>query len=95
MKLDVLDGLKNVKICTKYKLDRKEIDYFPANINDVEKCKPVYEELKGWESIDKDACKISDLPKEAREYLKFIENKLGIPYALISIGPGRTETIEV
>ena len=94
-KLDVLDGLKTVKICTKYKLKNKEIDYFPASIEDVENCKPVYKEFKGWNEISKKSNKLSDLPKEAREYLKFIEKELKIPISIVSIGPGRKETIDV
>jgi len=94
-KLDVLNGLKQVKICTKYQLNDRKIDFFPANIEDVKKCKPIYKEFEGWGKIDKDAEKISDLPKEAQKYLKFIEKELQIPITLISIGPGRTETIEV
>ena len=94
-KLDVLNGLKQVKICTKYQLNDRKIDFFPANIEDVQKCKPIYKEFEGWGKIDKDAEKISDLPKEAQKYLKFIEKELQIPITLISIGPGRTETIEV
>jgi len=94
-KLDVLNGLKQVKICTKYQLNDRKIDFFPANIEDVQKCKPIYKEFEGWEEIDKDVEKISDLPEEARKYLKFIEKELQIPVTLISIGPGRTETIEV
>jgi len=94
-KLDVLDGLKAVKICTKYKLDGKQIDYFPANIEDVKKCKPVYKEFKGWSEIKSNSKKLSDMPKEAQSYLKFIEKELKIPIAIISIGPGRKETIEI
>ena len=94
-KLDVLNGLKQVKICTHYQLNGRKIDFFPANIEDVQKCKPIYKEFEGWGKIDKDAEKISDLPKEAQKYLKFIEKELQIPITLISIGPGRTETIEV
>ncbi len=94
-KLDVLDGLKIVKICIKYKLNRKEIDYFPANIEDVKKCKPIFKEFTGWKKIDGSSEKISDLPKEAQEYLEFIEKEVEIPIALVSIGPGRKETIEV
>jgi len=94
-KLDVLDGLKAIKICTKYNLNGKEIDYFPADINIVEKCKPVYKEFKGWEKINTGAKNFSDLPKEVKDYLKFIENQLKIPFALVSIGPGRNETIEI
>jgi len=94
-KLDVLDGLKTIKICTKYNLNGKVIDYFPADINQVEKCKPIYKDFRGWEKIDKDSKKFSDLSKEVKDYLDFIEKELGVPYALISIGPGRNETIEI
>jgi adenylosuccinate synthase len=94
-KLDVLDGLKTIKICTKYNLNGKEIDFFPANINDVKKCKPVYKEFKGWEKINKDAKSVSDLSKEVKDYLKFIEKELDTAIALVSIGPGRNETIEI
>ena len=94
-KLDVLNGLKQVKICTHYQLNNKKIDFFPANIEDVQKCKPIYKEFKGWNIIDKNALKLSDLPEEAQKYLKFIEKELQIPIAIISIGPGRKETIEV
>ena len=94
-KLDVLDGLKTVKICTQYSLNGKKIDNFPASIDDVKKCKPVYKEFKGWNTIDKSSSKFTDLPKEAQQYLKFIEKETGVPIAIVSIGPGRKETIEV
>ena len=94
-KLDVLDGLKTVKICTKYGLNGKEIDYFPADIEDVKKCKPIYKEFKGWSKIDTSAIKLTDLPQDAQEYLKFIEKELKTPISIVSIGPGRKETIEV
>jgi adenylosuccinate synthase len=95
MKLDVLDGLDTIKICIKYKLNGEEIDYFPANIEDVQNCKPIYKKFKGWKKIDGSSSQISDLPKKAQEYLNFIEKELKIPFALVSIGPGRKETIEV
>ncbi len=94
-KLDVLNGVDNLKICTKYKLDNKEIEYFPANIEDVEKCKPIYKEFKGWNQIKPDSNSLSDLPSDAQKYLKYIEKETKTPLALISIGPGRTETIEL
>jgi adenylosuccinate synthase len=94
-KLDVLDGLKTVKVCTSYNLNGKKIDFFPANIEEVKKCKPVYKEFKGWEKIDTKSNKLKDLPKEAQEYIKFIEKETGVPIAIVSIGPGRMETIEV
>jgi adenylosuccinate synthase len=94
-KLDVLDGLKTVKICTKYKLDDKEIDYFPASIEEVKKCIPIYNEFKGWDKIDKNSKKLTDLPKEAQKYLKFIEKELKTQITIVSLGPARKETIEV
>ena len=90
-----MDSLKQVKICTHYQLNGKKIDYFPANIEDVKQCKPIYKEFKGWDEIDKNSSKFSDLPKEAQEYLNFIEKELQVPIAVVSIGPGRRETIEI
>jgi adenylosuccinate synthase len=94
-KLDVLDGLKTIKICTSYNLNGKKIDFFPADIEEVKKCKPAYKEFKGWDKIDTKSNKLTDLPKEAQEYIKFIEKETGVPIAVVSIGPGRTETIEL
>ncbi len=65
------------------------------NHKHVKNCKPVYKEFKGWEKIDGSSTKISDLPKEAQKYLKFVEKELKTPIAIVSIGPGRKETIEV
>jgi len=94
-KLDVLDGLDAVKICVKYDLNGEEIEYFPANIKDVESCKPIYKKFKGWKEIDKSSKKLTDLPIEAQQYLQYIEKKLKTPIALVSVGPGRKQTIEV
>ena len=94
-KLDVLDGLKTVKICTGYQLNGKKIDFFPANIEQVVKCKPLYEEFEGWNKINANSAKLADLPENAQTYLKFIEEELKTPIAVVSIGPGRKETIEV
>jgi len=94
-KLDVLDGLKTVKICTEYQLNGKKIDFFPANIEQVVKCKPLYEEFEGWNKINTNSAKLADLPENAQAYLRFIEKALKTPIAIVSIGPGRKETIEV
>ena len=77
-KLDVLDGLDSVKICIKYELNGKDIDFFPANIEDVSKCRPIYKKFNGWKKIDKSSKNFSDLPKEAQIYLKFIQEKLNV-----------------
>lgn len=94
-KLDVLSGLPEINVCTKYILNGKKIDFFPANIQDVSACKPVYTTFKGWKVMNPAAQSFSDLPKEAQTYLRFIEKDTAVPISLVSIGPGRSETIEV
>ncbi len=94
-KLDVLNGLPEINVGTQYSLNGKKIDYFPANIQDVTACKPVYKTFKGWTTMNPASAKFSDLPKEAQTYLRFIEKETEVPISLVSIGPGRSETIEV
>jgi adenylosuccinate synthase len=94
-KLDVLNGLPEIKVCTSYFINGKKVDYFPARIEDVATCKPVFKTFKGWTTIDTSSEKFSDLPKEAQTYLRFIEKETETKIELVSIGPGRTETIEV
>jgi len=94
-KLDVLNGIDKIKICTHYDLNGEKIDYFPADINDVEKCKPIYKEFDGWDVIDNKTNKYSNLPEEAKNYLKFIEKELKIKISIVSIGPSRIETIRI
>ena len=94
-KLDVLNGLPEIKVCTSYSLNGEKIDYFPANIEDVAACKPVYKIFKGWTTMNPASSKFSDIPKEAQTYLRFIEKETDVPIGLVSIGPGREETIEI
>jgi adenylosuccinate synthase len=94
-KLDVLNGLPEINVCTHYTLNGARIDYFPADIQDVTACKPVYKRFKGWKTMNPASKKFSDLPKEAQAYLRFIETQTDVPISLVSIGPGRLETIEV
>ena len=94
-KIDVLDGLKTIKICNEYLIDGKKIGYFPADIEDVKKCKPVYKEFNGWKEISKSSSSIDELPPYAQKYLKYVEKETNVPIAIISIGPGRKETIEI
>jgi adenylosuccinate synthase len=93
-KLDVLNNFDTVKICTAYKLNGKTIDYFPANIDEVACCQPMYQEFNGWNKFTKPMKTFSDLPSSAQQYLRFIEKETQTPLALVSIGPGRTQTIE-
>lgn len=94
-KLDVLGGLKEIKICTGYELDGNIINYFPSNLNILEKCKPVYEVHPGWDEDISDIKEFKKLPQNAIDYLKRVEELAGTPIQIISVGPGRHETIMV
>ena len=92
-KLDVLNELETIKVCVAYKLKGQEIDYMPLNAEDIEACEPVYREFSGWK---KDLSKIRDsieLPVEAKDYLKFIEDFLETKIMIVSVGPERDENI--
>ncbi len=93
-KLDVLNGLNKVKICTGYTLNGKKLKGFPSAIEDVYAVEPIYKEFDGWKTI-KTPSSLSDLPKQAQDYLSFIESYLGIPIYVVSTGPKRDETFVV
>jgi adenylosuccinate synthase len=92
-RLDILDVLPRLKICVGYRLDGKNIDYFPSNAAVLEKCQPVYEELPGWEKSTEDVRKFKDLPANAQRYVKRLEDIIGCPSSLISVGKRRDQTI--
>ena len=94
-KLDVLTGLKTLKICVGYELDGKQIHYRPASLKKMARCMPVYEELPGWHEDISGARELSQLPSRARAYVKAIEEITGVPVYIISVGPGREQTIIV
>lgn len=90
-KLDVLSGLKSVKIATSYRLEGNEVG-FQHDIALLARCEPVFEELPGF-TLDKDIADFMALPQGARDYISFIERELGVPVTTVSIGPGRKETL--
>lgn len=91
-KLDVLDGLSEVKVCTAYQLpDGTVIDY--ADVALFDQVKPVYEVLPGWSENTFGARSLNDLPQAAKDYVAFLESKIGAPVDIISTGPDRNETI--
>lgn len=92
-KLDVLDALEEIKVCVGYEIEGKRIDTFPAVSADLNKIKPIYETLDGWKSDTLGATKIEDLPKNARKYVEFLSNSIGVEIGLISTGPERDQTI--
>jgi len=93
-KVDVLTGLKTIKICTEYKLNGKTITSLPANIDDFQKCTPIYTELPGWKNLPQKPKTLQDLPNETQQYLSFISKYTKTPIALVSIGPERSETLQ-
>ncbi|RZB35950.1 MAG: adenylosuccinate synthase [Desulfobacteraceae bacterium Eth-SRB2] len=94
-KLDVLDELESLKICTAYEYNGEIIHDFPASIKVLKACKPVFETLPGWSEDISEVRKIDDLPQNAKNYLSRIEELTETPINIISVGPGRDQTIIV
>ena len=94
-KLDVLDGLEEIKVCTAYRLDGELIDYLPASQGAQARVEPVYETLEGWKGATVGARSWNDLPAQAVKYVRYIEELIGAPVALLSTSPERDDTILV
>jgi adenylosuccinate synthase len=92
-KLDVLDGMDELKVCVGYKIEGQFSDLLPAGADDTARCEPVYEDLPGWSESTVGAQRIEDLPRNARAYLDRIEAICGVTIDMISTGPDRAETI--
>jgi|TARA_B110000438_G_scaffold164197_1_gene157105 adenylosuccinate synthase len=92
-KLDVLDGLESIKVCVGYELNGEKIEDFPLDIALLDKCIPIYQEFSGWQTSTIGITNYSDLPKNARFYLEWIEDNLNIPIDIVSTGPDREQTI--
>lgn len=92
-KLDVLSGLKKIKICTGYRYRGKTINHFPSSLKVLSECEPVYEEMPGWPEDISSARTYADLPLNAKAYLKRIGELTGVPVAAVGVGPGREQTI--
>ncbi len=92
-KLDVLDGLKTLKICVGYKIGDKVVDYLPAGMRDQKAAQPIYEELEGWSESTAGARSFKDLNANAIKYVRRVEELIGAPVALLSTSPERDDTI--
>ena len=90
-KMDVLSGMKTIRVCTAYEIDGEKTKTFPASLSDTEKAMPIYEELPGWEEFSGD--RKENLPKNAMAYIRFIERETGIPVTMASNGQRRDQTI--
>ncbi|ABB33473.1 adenylosuccinate synthetase [Geobacter metallireducens RCH3] len=94
-KLDVLNDFDTIKICTGYTYEGKPVEDLPANLAVFEKCQPVYEEMPGWKSDIRGVRRFEDLPEKARLYVHRLQELISCPIVLVSIGPGRDETITI
>ncbi len=92
-KLDVLDGLDEIKVCVGYLLDGEELSTLPLAIERFAECEPIYETLPGWSGTTKDVRDYDRLPAEAQRYLERLEALVGIPVDIVSTGPGRDSVI--
>lgn len=90
--LDVLTGLETVKICTAYELDGQTIYHYPASLAKLSRCKPVYEEMPGWQEDITGIKKLADLPENARHYVERVAALVGVDIATFSVGPDRKQT---
>ena len=94
-KLDVLDGLDEIKICVGYRLDGREIDYLPASQAAQARVEPIYETVEGWRETTAGARSWAELPAQAIKYVRHVEELIGAPVALLSTSPERDDTILV
>jgi adenylosuccinate synthase len=92
-KMDVLSGFDEIKVCTAYRYDGKETSRFPSETQTLERVEPVYETLPGWQEDISEVQSADDLPKAARDYLRFIAEWTGVSISMISTGPKREQTI--
>ncbi len=93
--LDVLDGFEEIKLCTAYRLDGREIDHLPVDANEQARCVPVYETFAGWSQSTRGARSWADLPAQAVKYVRRVEELIGAPIAMLSTSPEREDTILV
>jgi adenylosuccinate synthase len=94
-KLDVLDGMDEIRICVAYRLDGRQLDYLPASPSAQQRVEPVYETMEGWGETTKGARRWADLPAQAVKYVRHVEELIGAPVALLSTSPERDDTILV
>jgi len=94
-KLDILDGFDEIKVCVRYRLDGREIDYLPASVSAQARVEPIYETVEGWKSATAGARSWAELPAQAIKYVRRIEELVDCPVALLSTSPEREDTILV
>ena len=93
MMMDVLAHFDELKVCVAYELDGKRLETFPSHADQLRRCKPIYETISGWNQPVDDVRQVSDFPSGALDYVKRIEELVGIPVGVLSVGPDRSQTI--
>jgi adenylosuccinate synthase len=94
-KLDILSGLEELPVCVGYQLNGEQLKGFPADLRTLALCRPIYETLPGWEEDIMQVKRMSALPANARQYVQFVSETVGVPVSIVSVGPGREQVIEV
>lgn len=94
-KLDVLDGMKKIKICIEYRHGKKRYPRFPIDIGSIDNVKPIYQEFQGWDSSVSLARKFGQLPEEAKNYVKAIGKYLGVKISFVSVGSNRNQIFKI
>ena len=92
-KLDVLDGLERIEICTAYRCGSRTLTEFPSDLSQLAACEPIYESMPGWDTPTRGARRFFDLPENARRYIARLEQVSGVPAAIVSTGSDREDTI--
>ena len=93
MKLDVLDAVETIQVCVGYEVDGERIDTVPASIRKLERCKPIYESFKGWNTPTTECTTWDELPEQAQKYIQYVEEITGAKVAILSVGPKRSSTL--
>lgn len=94
-KLDVLDHVDQIKVCVGYELDGQRVEEFPTKLSELERVVPIYETLQGWKGEStRNIDTFEELPAAAQTYVEWVEQKLGVPFTIVSTGPGREETLQ-
>ena len=93
MLLDVLSEVEEIKICTAYEIDGRQVTMFPSHVDDLRRARPVYETLPGWRQEISAVRHLADLPDNARGYLRRLGEIIGRPVEIVSVGPDREQTM--
>jgi adenylosuccinate synthase len=92
-KLDILSGLAEIPVCVAYELDGRPITHLPSDLATLARCRPVFQILPGWNEVVTGARRLADLPPNAQNYIGFVSKTLQLPINIVSVGPGRDQTI--